>query len=119
MARERVDLELPDLSDFSARSRPPVANPDEIRQVAESAGFKTRHSDDPAPVRAPAPSAGPVFDARSLRRTNRTAKLNIATSPENRERFWTLAQAAGIISGEDVLVAMMDAFEREQGRAGG
>lgn len=116
MAKERVDLELPDLSDFSARSRPLAADPEEIRQAAESAGFKTRHSDDPAPT--PSPSAGPVFDARSLRRTNRTAKLNIATSPENRERFWTLAQAAGIISGEDVLVAMMDAFEREQGRGG-
>lgn len=118
MAKERVDLDLPDLSGFAPRSQPPVADPEEIRQVAESAGFKTRHSDDPTPARAPSPSAGPVFDARSLRRTNRTAKLNIATSPENRERFWTLAQAAGIISGEDVLVAMMDAFEREQGRGG-
>ncbi|ELT51201.1 hypothetical protein [Brucella intermedia] len=118
MAKERVDLDLPDLSGFEARARPPAADPEEIRQVAETAGFKTRHADEPVPARAPAPIAGPGFDARSLRRTNRTAKLNIATSPENRERFWILAQAASIVSGEDVLVAMMDAFEREQGRGG-
>ncbi|WP_061978980.1 MULTISPECIES: hypothetical protein [unclassified Aureimonas] len=53
-----------------------------------------------------------AFDARALRRSNRTAKLNIATSPEVRERFWRLAQQHDLLSGEEMLVALMDAFEQ-------
>ncbi|YCI06187.1 hypothetical protein M1D34_29630 (plasmid) [Ensifer sp. D2-11] len=65
------------------------------------------HSNSAAqPAAAPASSE---FDARSLRRTNPTAKLNIATTEQNRERFWKLAQQMGITSGDEIVSALMDA----------
>lgn len=110
MTKERVALDLPDISGFQPRSKLPEADKSEIKEVAERNGFTTRHAKAAAqPAAAPATSG---FDARSLRRTNRTAKLNIATTEENRERFWKLAQQMGITSGDEVLSALMDAYER-------
>jgi len=109
MSRERLGIELPDITSFKPRADRPAPVNDEIKQVAEKAGFRTRH----AAEQKPAPVVN-SFDARALRRTGRTAKLNIATTPEARERFWRLAQDHGLVSGEEVLVAMMDAFEKHQ-----
>lgn len=114
MNRPRAGLDL-DLPDFEPRAtREPEPDAEAIKQLAEHAGFTSRHAPAaaPQPAAAPAPAA-PAFDARSLRRSNRTAKLNIATTEESRQRFWTLAQRMGSINGEDVLVAMMNALERE------
>ena len=117
MTKERVALDLPDVSAFKPRAKAPESDRTEIKEVAERAGFTARHSPQAAPPKAPASEA--TFDARSLRRSNRTAKLNIATSEDTRRRFWVLAQRMGITAGEDVLVAMMDAYERDVERAGG
>jgi hypothetical protein len=118
MTKERVSLDLPDVTGFKPRAKVPESDQAEIKEVAERAGFTARHSAQPAtPPKAPA-SVAP-FDARSLRRSNRTAKLNIATSEDTRRRFWELAQRMGISAGEDVLISMMDAYEHEDGRAGG
>ena len=109
MTRERVDFSDIDIPDF--KPRPPKAampDPAEIRTLAERNGFTTQH----APPPAPAPTM-PIADARSLRRTNRTAKLNIATTEDTRNRFWTFAHSLGTTSGEEVLLLMMNAFERE------
>lgn len=113
MTKPRIPMDFPDLSDFEPSSTPPQANKAEIKAVAQQSGFTARHAPQAAPTPAPAP-----FDARSLRRTNRTEKLNIAVTAETRTRFWAAAQSIGSTSGEDVLIAMMDAFEREleQGR---
>lgn len=110
MTKERISIDL-DMPDFQPRSRPKEAIPEEVREIAARRGFTARHA-PPAPEQAvtPAPAA---FDARSLRRTNRNAKLNIATTEESRQRFWTLAQRVGSTVGEEVLIAMMDAFERD------
>lgn len=118
MTKERVTLDLPDVSAFAPRTRAPESDRAEIKEVAERAGFTARHSPQAA-TSSKATASEVTFDARSLRRSNRTAKLNIATSEETRRRFWELAQRMGISAGEDVLVAMMDAFERDSGRAGG
>lgn len=118
MTKERVALDLPDVSAFKPRAKAPESDRSEIKEVAERAGFTARHSPQAAtPPKAPAAEA--TFDARSLRRSNRTAKLNIATSEDTRRRFWELAQRMGITVGEDVLVAMMDAYERDVDRARG
>lgn len=110
MNKKRISLDLPDISDFQPRATSPGTNEGEIKKVAEQNGFTTRHAKT-----ATGPVA-PGFDARSLRRTNRTAKLNIATTEQNRERFWSLAQRMGIRSGDSLLSAMMDVYEREKGR---
>jgi hypothetical protein len=112
MNKERVDLELPDLSSFQPRKARVEINQEEVREVAEKAGFQTRHAPNANKERDSGSQYVTAFDARSLRRSNRTAKLNIATSPETRERFWLIAQKHGILNGEDVLTAMMDTFEK-------
>ena len=113
MAKARIALDLPDISNFKPRqSLPNVANSEDVREAAEAAGFKTRHggggqASKTEPVSTP-------FDARSLRRTGRTSKLNIATREATRERFWQLAQAMDLAVGEDVLIALMDSYQRQK-----
>lgn len=113
MARERVALDLPDLSDFKPRQNAPASvNSEDVRQAAEAAGFKTRHGTASAAQKTE--PGRPPFDARSLRRTGRTAKLNIATREETRERFWQLAQQMGLTVGEEVLITLMEHYERNK-----
>ena len=54
---------------------------------------------------------GPV-DGRKLRAKGRTAQLNFRVKPDIRERFWSLAAGQGLESGEDLLVLLMDHYER-------
>ncbi len=120
MSKDRVALDLPDLGDmtsFKPRTAPPADTTEAVKEVAERNNFTTRHA--PAKPKQAAEPVPATFDARSLRRSNRTAKLNIATTEANRERFWTLAQPMGITSGDAALAAMMDALEAQQRRAGG
>jgi len=115
MTKARVPLDLPDLGDmsgFQPRSEPPADTKQAVQEVAERHKFTARHA-SAIPVKAQAVEPA-SFDARSLRRSNRTAKLNIATTEANRERFWRLAQAMGITSGDEALSAMMDALEAQQ-----
>lgn len=70
---------------------------EEARRVAEESGFSARDTG----------SAG-QFDARSLRRTNRTAQLNISVTTETKTRFWRFAKEQGFTAGEDALLALLD-----------
>ncbi len=90
----------PDFTDFKPRSQPHAAPVEPAGRSAQETGFTTRH----------ATPAQPKVDGRSLRSTNRTTQLNIAVSPETKERFWSLAQAAGVQTGEDFLKRLMDGF---------
>ncbi|MBB4145844.1 hypothetical protein [Rhizobium rhizoryzae] len=111
MSKERAGLDL-DLPDFQPRPKPPAVDRAEVREAAERSGFTARHAPVPsAPVSAP--SQTQTFDARSLRRSTKTAKLNIAVTEEVRQRFWTLAQNIGTSDGQEALVAMMNAIEAE------
>lgn len=111
MSKERIGLDL-DIPDFKPRAQVKETDQAELKDMAERNGFTARHA--PASI-TPRATIQPSFDARSLRRTNRTAKLNIATTEESRQRFWMLAQRIGSTGGEEVLIAMMDALEREIG----
>lgn len=94
------DSRTPDFTDFTPRKQPPTASSEPTGQTAKDAGFTTRHA---------APPAAKV-DGRSLRVTKRTTQLNIAVSVDTKDRFWTLAQAAGVQAGEDFLIRLMDGF---------
>ncbi len=96
----RPDNQTPDFSDFKPRIQPPASSMEPAERTAEETGFTTRHA-------APSPAK---IDGRSLRSSNRTTQLNIAVSPGTRERFWRLAQAAGLQTGEDFLNRLMDGF---------
>lgn len=107
--RPRVSLDLPDLSGFKPQARPQApADPHTVARVAEDAGFRTRHAATKTAVDGDAPAP---FDARSLRRSRRTAQLNIALEQDTRERFWMLAQDMGVTSGEEALVQLIEAYE--------
>lgn len=111
MSRERAGLEGLDIDipDFEPRPAPPAPARAVIEQAGKQLGFTARHA--PEPKASTPQEEAPRFDARSLRRTNRTAKINIATTEETRTRFWVLAQRIGTTSGEDALAAMMDALD--------
>jgi len=104
--RKRGGLDIGDeatgqnFTDFKPRTLPHSAPVEPAGRSAQESGFTTRH----------ATSAPSKVDGRSLRSTNRTAQLNIAVSPETKERFWSLAQAAGVQTGEDFLKRLMDGF---------
>lgn len=119
-SKDRVALDLPqignlDVADFKPRSKPVAGSKQDIDELAARNNFTTRHA--PAAPKNVAPAAT-GFDARSLRKSNKTAKLNIATTEDTRTRFWTLAQTMGLSSGEDALTAMMDAYQEKLDRAG-
>ncbi|NKB55064.1 MAG: hypothetical protein GKS00_01900 [Alphaproteobacteria bacterium] len=95
-----------DLSGFKPRREPPRESLEPARRTAGQSGFTARHA-------PPAPAGGTTearIDGRSLRATDRTAQLNIAVHPATRDRFWTLARAAGVRTGEDFLKRLMDGF---------
>ncbi|MFQ5535187.1 MAG: hypothetical protein ACE5EM_10260 [Sphingomonadales bacterium] len=92
-----------DFSGFKPRSQSPKSPTELSERSAEEAGFTTRHVPPPSKI-----------DGRSLRSSNRTAQLNIAVSPQTKDRFWRLAQTAGVQTGEDFLNRLMDGFTGRQ-----
>ena len=109
MSKPRIALDLPEVNDFEPKAARPTESPEMARSIGQDAGFVTRHALEPA--RAKTVSVSLPFDARSLRRSNRTAQLGIAVRPETKDRFWRVAQQLGLQSGEEVLEAVLDAFD--------
>jgi hypothetical protein len=107
MSKHRVALDLPEVHEFEPKSARPVETGELARSIGQDAGFLTRHS----PQTSTSSVSNPTFDARSLRRSNRTAQLGIAVRPETKDRFWRVAQQLGVQSGEEVLEALLAAFE--------
>ena len=109
MAKPRIALDLPEVDDFAPKAARPTESPELARSAGRDAGFVTRHAPEPAGPAAPPVAA--MFDARSLRRSNRTAQLGIALRPETRDRFWRVARNLGLRGGEETLEALLDAFD--------
>ena len=95
-----------DLSGFEPKAGKPPVDKNAVREAANRAGFITKH----APAKA-APISG-----RNLRRSNKTAQLNIAVSENTRERFWTLAQDYDCGTGEELITMLLDKFEGKDQR---
>lgn len=104
MAKERVTLDISDISSFAPKPKTTVADKKVIERAAEDAGFNTRHAKQTSTKAA-------RIDGRTLRRKNKDAQLNIAVTEATRNRFWTLAQDHDLTSGEDMLIQLLDAFE--------
>jgi hypothetical protein len=73
----------------------------ETRRLAEESGFNARV----------AVAAGTI-DARSLRRTNRTAQLNLSVTTDTKNRFWAFAQENGFSVGEEALIELLKQADR-------
>lgn len=76
-----------------------------VREIARETGFSSRLEPDPSGKTA---EAG-TFDARSLRKSGRSAQLNIAIKPTTKDRFWRYAVAQGFSTGEDALLSLLEA----------
>lgn len=100
MSGKRAGLfeEEPDLSDF--RPKPP-ARPEQVRAVAEEAGFRSREPLPPGPpAQAPVIPAPPARREQRRYRTGRNQQLNLKVRAEDAEAFYALADAQGWVLGE-------------------
>lgn len=115
MSRERASLNL-DLGGFTPRAPSNVVPPEEIERMAEQAGFSTRHAPMPVPQKAEPAASKPkklkMIDGRRRRKSTKTAQLNIAVAPEDKNRFWELADQLDIEAGGDVLSYLLDLAEK-------
>lgn len=93
----------PDLSDF--RPKPP-ARPEQVKALAEEAGFHSREPVRPAtgPMPPPAPPpprlAAPAAREQRRYRTGRNQQLNLKVRAQDAEAFYALADAQGWVLGE-------------------
>lgn len=117
MSAERINP-FADLSDFETK---PAAKPvrpvesQQIEQIAQEHGFPSRQPAKAAPSVAIAAAA---LSRPSRRyRTGRNQQINIKASAETIEHLYRLADAEHLPLGE-LLARALDAFEREQGKAG-
>ena len=100
-----------DISGFEPRKiAKPVARPDEVKAISESANFVSREPVAPSPKAAPAARASrdaqrePIPREPRRHRTGRNIQLNIKARAETIDRFYAIADRYGWVLGE--------AFER-------
>jgi hypothetical protein len=100
-----------DISGFAPR---PPARAEQVKAVAEEAGFRSR---EPIPVRpaSAAPIPQPVPEERREQRRHRTGRnqqLNLKVRPQDAAAFYAIADAEGWVLG-DVFARAIAALERE------
>ncbi|MBK1662120.1 stability/partitioning determinant [Paracraurococcus ruber] len=100
MSGKRAGLfeeEGPDLSDF--RPKPP-ARAEQVKALAEEAGFRSREPLRQAPLPPPpAPAASPAREQRRYR-TGRNQQLNLKVRPQDADALYAIADAQGWVLGE-------------------
>lgn len=110
----------PDLSDF--RPKPP-ARPEQVKTLAEEAGFRSR---EPRPQDRPAGGLpAPVTTVSETRReqrryrTGRNQQLNLKVRAQDAEAFYAIADAQGWVLGETfarAIAALARELEQEAPR---
>ena len=91
MSGERASV-FDDEMDLSGFQPKPPAKAQEVREVAERAGFTSR---EPA-----APPAEPVRREQRRYRTGRNVQLSLKVRQEDLDAFYQLADREGIVLGE-------------------
>lgn len=94
MSTERASIFGDDLDLSEFKPKPP-ARAEEVREVAEKAGFSSR---EPAPPPSPAPE--PVRREQRRYRTGRNVQLNLKVRQEDMDSFYQLADQEGVVLGE-------------------
>jgi hypothetical protein len=97
------DFDVAGFAPQKAKAAPP---PEKVRQVSESANFKSREPEKKRPKR----------EAR-LYRTGRNAQFNIKADPEIIDAFYAITDAEGWVLGE-TLQRAVEALKRELSSAG-
>lgn len=101
----------PDLSDFRPKA---PARSEQVRAVAEEAGFRSRDPLPQPPPEAPPPPAAEREQRRH--RTGRNRQLNLKVRAQDAEAFYAIADAQGWVLGETFARALA-ALARELERA--
>lgn len=94
MSTERASIFGDDLDLSEFKPKPP-ARAEEVREVAEKAGFSSR---EPAPP--PSPAQEPVRREQRRYRTGRNVQLNLKVRQEDMDSFYQLADQEGVVLGE-------------------
>ena len=119
MTDKRAGLFEEDL-DISGFAPKPPARAEQVKAVAEEAGFRSRGPVPPqAPIPAPAPAERPAKppsaeERREQRRyrTGRNQQLNLKVRAEDAAAFYAIADAQGWVLG-DIFARAVAALARE------
>ena len=115
-ARERAKLFGEDDLDVSGFAPKPPARPEQVRGVAEGAGFRSREPVPPPPAHMAA-ELPPRREQRRYR-TGRNVQLNLKVRQEDLDAFYRLADDSGQVLGE-VFADAIAALRRERQARGG
>ena len=94
MSTERASIFGEDLNLSEFKPKPP-ARAEEVREVAEKAGFSSRE-----PAASPNPVHEPVRREQRRYRTGRNVQLNLKVRQEDMDSFYQLADQEGVVLGE-------------------
>lgn len=109
MSDKRAGLFEDDLDIDGFAPRPP-ARPEQVKAVAEEAGFRSR---GPVPPRSAGTEASPAEKREQRRyRTGRNQQLNLKVRAEDAAAFYAIADAQGWVLG-DAFARAVAALERE------
>jgi hypothetical protein len=103
MSDKRAGLfeEGPDVSDFRPK---PLARPEQVKAIAEEAGFRSREpltQDRTTRVQPEPLNAAPQAKREQRRyRTGRNQQLNLKIRAQDAETFYAIADAQGWVLGE-------------------
>lgn len=123
MSGKRAGLfeEGPDVSDFKPK---PPARPEQVKAIAEQAGFRSRDplaQDRPAETTGqpePSTTAQPAKREQRRHRTGRNQQLNLKVRAQDAETFYAIADAQGWVLGEAfarAITALAQKLESEKG----
>lgn len=97
--------------DLSAFTPKPAARPEEVRGVAESAGFRSR--EPVATQHSPKVAGEPTRREQRRYRTGRNVQLNLKVRQEDLDAFYRLADESGEVLGL-VFADAIAALQRER-----
>jgi hypothetical protein len=105
-----------DVSGFASK---PPARPEQVRGVAEGAGFRSREPQPATPPPPPPAVAEPAARREQRRyRTGRNVQLNLKVRQKDFDAFYKLADDGGQVLGE-VFAEAVAALQRERRGRGG
>jgi hypothetical protein len=124
MSDKRAGLFEDDL-DISGFAPKPPAQPEQVKAVAEEAGFRSRgpvpaKTERPTKVQAPPETVAPPAEKREQRRyrTGRNQQLNLKVRAQDATAFYAIADAQGWVLG-DAFARAVAALARELQKASG
>lgn len=104
-----------DVSGFAPK---PAARPEQVRELAEGAGFSSREPAPPLPQRPVRAAERPVRREQRRYRTGRNVQLNLKVRQEDLDAFYQLADDSGQVLGEVFADAVAALARERRGREG-